>query len=132
LGRHKGLGKPTYQQTKQRDSLLSIKISPTAINTEACKVFDESPTPKLVGFSYFYNQEYFSPAAKCVQSPQERFQTIDRVMARTTQVPESLRSLSSPMDLNLLQDMVCPPWMLETLDKLASLLDASNNSTNPL
>jgi hypothetical protein len=30
--------------------LLSNQFSPTVINTEACKVFDESPTPKLEGF----------------------------------------------------------------------------------
>jgi hypothetical protein len=42
--------KKSHQQTKQRDSLLSIQFSPTTINTESCKVFDESPTPKLEGF----------------------------------------------------------------------------------
>ena len=52
--------------------------------------------------------QQFSPGAKDVQSPQERCQTIDWVMARTTQVPESPRSPSNPMDLNLLQDMVRP------------------------
>jgi hypothetical protein len=41
---------------------MSIQFSPTAINSEACKVFDESPTPKLEGlvFHYFYNLEYFN------------------------------------------------------------------------
>jgi hypothetical protein len=43
--------------------------------------------------------QQFGPGAKDVQSPQERCQTIDRVMARTTQVPESPRYLSHTVDL---------------------------------
>jgi hypothetical protein len=57
--------------------------------------------------------QQFGPAAKGVQSPQEICQIVDRVMARTTQVPESPRSLSNLMDLNLLQGMVRPPGCLK-------------------
>ena len=41
----------------------------------------------------------FDPGAKDVQSPPERCQTVDQVMVRTTQVPESPRSLSISVDL---------------------------------
>jgi hypothetical protein len=40
--------------------------------------------------------------------PQGIFRTIDRVIERTTQVLESPRSPSNTIDLNLLQDVVCP------------------------
>jgi hypothetical protein len=53
-------------------------------------------------------------------------------MERKTQVPESPRSPSNPMDLNLLQDVVHPSWMPETLDKSASLIEASKCSKKPL
>jgi hypothetical protein len=43
--------------------------------------------------------QYFGPATKDVQSSQERCQTVDRVMVRITQVPESPRSLSISVDL---------------------------------
>jgi hypothetical protein len=39
---------------------LSSQFSPTAINTDACKLFDESLTPELEGFSSLYNLEYFT------------------------------------------------------------------------
>ena len=43
--------------------------------------------------------QQFGPGAKDVQSPPEICQTVDRVMVRTTQVPESPRSLSISVDL---------------------------------
>jgi hypothetical protein len=43
--------------------------------------------------------QQFGPGAKDVQSSQERCQTVDRVMVRITQVPESPRSLSISVDL---------------------------------
>jgi hypothetical protein len=48
LGRYKGI---ENQQTssKQKKYTLSIKFSSSAVITEVCKVFDESPTPKLEG-----------------------------------------------------------------------------------
>jgi hypothetical protein len=52
--------------------------------------------------------QQFGPGAKDVQSPQERCQTIDRVMVRTTQVPESPRSLSNPVDLNSSTEWCAP------------------------
>ena len=43
--------------------------------------------------------QQFGPSAKDVQSPQERCQTVDRLMARTNQVLESPRYLSHIVDL---------------------------------
>ena len=43
--------------------------------------------------------QQFGLGAKDVQSPPERCQKVDRVMVKTTQVPESPRSLSISVDL---------------------------------
>ena len=52
--------------------------------------------------------QQFDPSAKYVQSPQERCQIVDRVMERTTQVLESPRSLSNPVDLNSSTEWCAP------------------------
>jgi len=60
IGRHKGFKNHYNSKQNQLDSLLSLKISPTAILTDACQVFDESPTPNWKSFPKFFNLEYFS------------------------------------------------------------------------
>ena len=65
--------------------------------------YGPSAKPPLEDAMSYQNAEapqQFGPGAKDVQPPQERCQIVDWVMARTTQVPESARSLSNPVDLN--------------------------------
>jgi len=41
-----------------------MQIAPTAIKTEVCQVFDESPTPRPEGFSSLLHLEYYSGISK--------------------------------------------------------------------
>ena len=36
-----------------------MQIAPTAIKTEVCQVFDESPTPEIEGFSLHFQLRIF-------------------------------------------------------------------------
>jgi hypothetical protein len=60
LGRYKVLENQSISKPNQETDCCSLKFHLQQLNTEACKVFDESPTPKQEGFPNFFNLEYFS------------------------------------------------------------------------